>query len=189
MMVRILVRNIGPMNKNAGKKERAVLLSKTGRELLELGASRYYGLCRGNEPERKRMLETDRNPWGKPYLVHYPWLHFNISHSGTYVACAFGERPVGLDLQVCADADYLRIADRFFSRSDRDRMHSAADIRRMFYRIWTQEESYAKWKGNGLSENIGMEEKEGVCHWFEPAENVQGALWSEITEELWISNV
>lgn len=50
--------------------------------------------------------------YGKPYLPDYPHAHFNISHSGQYVACAVCERPVGLDIQVIKsyDPDVARLA-------------------------------------------------------------------------------
>lgn len=35
---------------------------------------------------------------GKPYLLNYPDVHFNISHSGEYVACAVADSPVGVDI-------------------------------------------------------------------------------------------
>lgn len=188
-MVRILIRNLGPEAEQAGKREQGIRLSKAGRELLALGASRYYGITWESEKDREIRLETGRNRWGKPYLVRYPELHFNISHSGTFAACAFGDEPVGLDIQICSDADFLKLADRFFCHEDRELVRNAANIRQMFYRVWTKEESYAKWKGNGLAENIGKTERQGVCSWFEPAEGIQGALWTGRQEKLQISYV
>lgn len=188
-MVRILVRSLGPEAERMGKRERGILLSKTGRELLALGVSRYCGITWENEKDRESQLETMKNRWGKPYFIHYPKVHFNISHSGTYAACAIGNVPVGLDIQICADAEFLKLSERFFSSADRELVRKASDIRRTFYRIWTKEESYAKWKGNGLGENIGKAEREGFCCWFEPADGLQGALWTEKKEEFKVIQV
>lgn len=38
-------------------------------------------------------------PHGKPYLSDYPNVHFKLSHSGHFVACAICGRTVGLDIQ------------------------------------------------------------------------------------------
>ena len=37
---------------------------------------------------------------GKPYFLHAPQLHFNLSHSGRHWLCAFSGAPVGLDDRV-----------------------------------------------------------------------------------------
>ena len=37
-------------------------------------------------------LSIERGTFGKPYLAQRPDVHFNVSHSGTLVVCAVGER-------------------------------------------------------------------------------------------------
>ena len=43
-------------------------------------------------------LKLEYNEHGKPYIVGSD-IRFNISHSGDYVACAFGSEEVGVDVQ------------------------------------------------------------------------------------------
>lgn len=177
-MVKVLIKKISP-EEGAGKKECSALLSAAGRRLLEAGVREYYGIRFDSPKEKEKELETARNRWGKPYLIRHPEIHFNISHSGRYAACAFGEEPLGLDIQSCGDAEFLKIAERYFSEEDQELLRNTRDLRRMFYRIWTREESYAKWLGTSLALCIGKTEKEGFCRWFEPDENMQGAVWTK----------
>ena len=37
---------------------------------------------------------------GKPYLSGFSDVHFNISHSGTYVACGLADKPIGIDVRL-----------------------------------------------------------------------------------------
>ena len=45
-------------------------------------------------------------------------------------------------------------------------------------RIWTEEESYGKWRGTGLSGSLGTEKKEGFCTHFSPEKGYEGAVWA-----------
>jgi phosphopantetheine--protein transferase-like protein len=95
-------------------------------------------------------LSTDEH--GKPYLVGHTDFHFNISHAGRYVVCAFSDAPVGIDIEVIASAD-MKIAERFFA--GREKMYifeqtSEFAQREAFYRVWTMKEAYIKREGRGL---------------------------------------
>jgi len=92
------------------------------------------------------------NPYGKPFLVNNPDLHFNISHSTDYVACVIDDDPCGIDVEAIKTID-LKIAERFFCEQEREyilntpmQYHSRA-----FYEIWTMKEAYIKRDGRGLS--------------------------------------
>ena len=167
------------------KKEQAQRLSEEGKELLALGVSRWFDVRWESEEEKRRELETERNQWGKPSLIRHPQIHFNISHSGALAACGFSDRPLGLDIQQCTDADYFRIANRYYSRSDQELLKrtETENLPDLFFRIWTKEESYAKWLGTALGQTIGKENKTGVCHCFVPLPGYQAAVWTDKPEE------
>lgn len=88
-------------------------------------------------------------PYGKPYLPDYPNAHFNISHSGQYVACAVSDRPVGVDVQeitpyrpdvaklVCTPEEILQI-------------ETSPDPAAEFTTLWTKKEAYGKMMGCGI---------------------------------------
>ena len=91
---------------------------------------------------------------GKPYLANIPGLHFNISHSGDLVVCAVDEEPIGVDIELIRAAKQ-GIAKRFFSNDEYEFVMSDPDKNSAaFYKIWTMKESYAKWKGGGLSMSL-----------------------------------
>ena len=55
---------------------------------------------------------------GKPYFLHAPQLHFNLSHSGRHWLCAFSGAPVGLDVQQHRACQKQALARRFFSPTE-----------------------------------------------------------------------
>ena len=154
-----------------GKKELEQELSRCGWELFRRGMQEQYGLD-GKE------VKVERNTHGKPYLPEHPQICFNISHSGEYAACAFAAIPIGLDLQQHRRAAWECLAERYFSITDQKRLAAAGDAEALFFQIWTEEESYGKWRGTGLSGSIGTEKKEGFCTHFCLTEGYAGAVWA-----------
>ena len=155
-----------------GKKEQEQELSRCGWELFRRGMEELYRLD-------GKTVKLERNMYGKPYLAEHPQIFFNISHSGAYAACAFASIPIGLDLQQHRRrVAWEQIAKRYFSITDQKRLAASDDAETLFFRIWTEEESYGKWRGTGLSGSIGAEKKEGFCTHFCPAEGYEGAVWT-----------
>ena len=91
-------------------------------------------------------------PYGKPYLPALPDLHFSITHSGSYWMCAVSDAPVGLDLQIFQDCDRPRLSRRFFHPAEDTylRRRDYAD----FFALWTAKESYLKYTGQGITEEL-----------------------------------
>jgi 4'-phosphopantetheinyl transferase len=96
-----------------------------------------------------RQLEFSVNAYGKPFLINDPHIHYNISHTGNYIACAVANEPVGIDVELIKPAD-LKIAERFFT-PDETKYIKAGDQSIRFYEVWTKKESFVKWEGKGLS--------------------------------------
>ncbi len=93
---------------------------------------------------------------GKPYLTNSA-IFFNLSHSGERVMCAVSDMEVGCDVQKIGEVNF-KIADRFFSPSERRLLNSIEDKNekiKMFYRLWTLKESYIKAVGTGLKTPLG----------------------------------
>lgn len=98
---------------------------------------------------------------GKPHLESHPEIHFNLSHCRKAVACAIGNRPVGIDIEVLGRykrslAEYTMNEDEMREiLSADDTCHdefSERDI--VFTTFWTRKEAFAKLIGEGISTNV-----------------------------------
>jgi 4'-phosphopantetheinyl transferase len=123
----------------------------------------------------KDAMKFEKNKYGKPHVVGKSGVHFNISHSGDYVACAVGDTSVGIDVQEHKSGG-LDIADRFFSQEEKDVLYKAADSdsddtkRKLFYDMWSLKEAYIKCIGMGLSkplDEFGIVDRSGKYRLYE----------------------
>ena len=64
---------------------------------LSLGAGLLAAYALREAGAEDLTLQTGEN--GKPELLSYPDIHFNLSHSGTIAVCAVSDRPVGVDVE------------------------------------------------------------------------------------------
>jgi 4'-phosphopantetheinyl transferase len=102
------------------------------------------------------------NAHGKPILdgasVAYAsgsLLHFNLTHSNGAIALAVSlGREVGIDIESRhRPAEYLLLAQRFFTESEARHLHGLDEQQRReaFFAIWTLKEAFVKGIGRGLS--------------------------------------
>ena len=98
-----------------------------------------------------QQLEFDKNVYGKPFLRHYPFFHYNIAHSGEWVVCAAYNKEIGVDIEKILPFDW-QMAKGFFTEEEyEDLLNTKEDRNTVFYDIWTLKESYVKAQGRGLS--------------------------------------
>lgn len=79
-------------------------------------------------------------------------VHFNISHSGSYVIAAVSKHKIGVDIQRI-QKDKHRIAEKNFLPSECNYINSTdveTEIQQRFCEIWTIKEAYLKNIGIGL---------------------------------------
>jgi len=107
-------------------------------QLLARGLREQYGLdaCGG----------FIYNEHGKPYLKDHPRIFFSISHCRDGAACALADVEVGLDIQDIRPFS-LKVARRVCSDSELELLRGASDPARLFCRMWTEKESFAKARG------------------------------------------
>jgi len=100
---------------------------------------------------KNEKIRIVKNTYGKPFIENVP-LYFNISHAGEWVACAFSDREVGIDIEHIKDID-LSIAKKYFCKNEYESLVSKNGDERIvyFYELWTLKESYIKWLGTGMS--------------------------------------
>ncbi len=95
-----------------------------------------------------------RNRLGKPVLATSDSHHFNVSHSGQWVACAVGDQPVGIDIErkLRRNLEF----DGLFTLEEMNYLESGGRgaLWRRFYRLWTLKESYLKALGTGLYQSM-----------------------------------
>ena len=126
--------------------------SEAARELLVSALENEYGI-----PAAEVRIEKDKK--GKPYLEGYSDLYISISHSGPYIACAFGDKPVGVDTEMWkAHPKWRRIVDKMHLREREafDRAcggaasEEAEEPVEAFCDLWVRKESFLKAIGEGL---------------------------------------
>ena len=83
---------------------------------------------------------------GKPYLREHPGIFFNLSHCKAGVVCALSTVEIGVDIQDIRSVD-TAVLQRVCNEKEQKQLAASADPERLFIRLWTQKESYAKAKG------------------------------------------
>lgn len=94
-------------------------------------------------------LEFAHYKHGKPYLKGFEEFFFNLSHSGQTAAVAFGNRPLGVDIEVLRRVN-LSLAKRYFSAHEQQAVRDS----KSFFEIWTAKEAYLKKTGEGLTRQL-----------------------------------
>lgn len=87
-----------------------------------------------------------RDEMGKPYFEDGK-LHFNVSHSGEYLAIAISECPVGVDIQApknIREGMYKKVVQ------PEEAKLIGEEYQKDFLRLWTLKESFVKAEGKGL---------------------------------------
>ncbi len=136
-----------PLSQYRRKKlEKQKLLSArrlgVGAELLLIKA------LEKNAPEISLPLHIICGRDGKPKLS-CEGLHFNLSHSGVFAACAVSGNPVGLDIQSVREYNE-KLGEKYFSPQERAFIVESVDVDHAFTQIWSMKESCVKLLGTGL---------------------------------------
>lgn len=117
---------------------------------LSLAAGLLLAEAFQSDGRTEQLSRIEKGEHGKPYLPNEPF-YFNLSHSGEYAACAFGNLPVGIDIQMVKD-QIPRHTERILSPEEEAYLQklSPEEAKFLFYRLWAGKESVIKWDGRGL---------------------------------------
>lgn len=101
-------------------------------------------------------FEVVKDPGGKPRIAGQDRFYYNLSHSGNRVVIAWGDSPVGVDVQqMHMDSGREDLAMRFFTEHEQTYIFDSPDNRsERFFRVWTGKESYLKYLGTGLRKSL-----------------------------------
>jgi len=102
------------------------------------------------------QIRIEADPNGKPRLEGMPDYHFNLTHSGQWVACVTDREQTGIDIERVIELGG-DIAGRFFTHKECEYLNRlSGEMRtRAFFQLWTLKESYMKADGKGM--RIGLD--------------------------------
>lgn len=123
-------------------------LRVTDDKLRSLGAGLLIKFIREKYGVDSKLLS---DKFGKPYFEGSK-VHFNISHSGSYVVAAVSKHRIGIDVQRIK-RDKHRIAEKNFLPNECEYINAIDNdtiIMQRFCEIWTMKEAYLKNIGIGL---------------------------------------
>lgn len=96
----------------------------------------------------KLIIRKDK--YGKPFLVNFSNIHYNISHTKGLIVCAISDDLIGIDVERIRNFN-KRIPQRFFTKTEYDYIfYKEKDENRRFFEVWTRKEAYVKWLGKGM---------------------------------------
>ncbi|MBR2153906.1 MAG: 4'-phosphopantetheinyl transferase superfamily protein [Bacteroidaceae bacterium] len=115
----------------------------------------YLLLCEGLQKEYGLTVQPrfQIGEHGKPALLEYPHIHFNISHCRAGIAVALSDAPVGIDIE-CIVRMNESLARHVLNEREYEQVMTAPDSEQEFTKFWTQKEAVAKLTGQGISDNL-----------------------------------
>ena len=122
---------------------------------LSLGAALALDKLLQRRGLRERDQRYIEGKHGKPSLADHPEIHFSISHSSHFVACAMADCEIGIDIQhlVKVNEPLMR---RVLSDEELEMvMAQQGEERQMlFARLWALKEAYLKAVGTGITDDF-----------------------------------
>jgi 4'-phosphopantetheinyl transferase len=141
-------------------------------KLLETGLKREYGRDLKFEPR-------SQGEHGKPFFSLQPKIHYNITHSGKYVACILAGEEVGIDIQEHKSVNMERMLERMVPTHMIREILEADDPEQAFFAQWVLREAYIKWTGEGLSRDLRtIPMDSGKYIMLDLEAGYSGAVWS-----------
>lgn len=124
-------------------------------------------------------IGTNEN--GKPYLIDYPFIHFNISHCKSSVVLGLDRKNIGVDVE-SLDVYNCEIARCVLSNEEYRMLNDSLDKPYLFVWFWTRKEAYQKYTGEGLIDNMKdvLHNSRGV-HFFSHANQYSKTILSTCT--------
>ena len=98
-------------------------------------------------------LDMGQNEHGKPFLVHYPDVHFNLSHCKNGIAVVVDFAPVGIDIEYFRKSN-LDLVKKTMNPAEAEWIRSSANPVEAFTQYWTKKEAVVKLRGTGLIDDL-----------------------------------
>lgn len=139
---------------SANKRERMQRLQKVNRgSQILLGdlLLRYVLASYTNEKESDLKFTIDE--YGKPSLINRSDIYFNLSHTDRYILLGVDTEPIGVDIEMYAQRNYLGIANIYFNNQEYQYLKGIQEpdvLEQEFFRLWVMKESFLKALGCGF---------------------------------------
>jgi hypothetical protein len=129
-----------------------------------VGVRQLLAAYTGLRPRELRLL---RLPGQKPCMAPtQPGPRFSVSASGGWMAAAFGQEELGLDMELVRDdLAWEGLAQRFFSADELAWVQAQPNMacqRQSFFQVWTRKEAQLKLRGLGLAGLESLRERNGL---------------------------
>ncbi len=98
-------------------------------------------------------LEMDKNEHGKPYLIRWPEVHFNLSHCKNGIAVVVDFSPVGIDIESFRKSN-LSLLQKTMNPAESAWIRASSDPVEAFTQYWTKKEAVVKLRGTGLIDDL-----------------------------------
>ena len=114
-------------------------------QLLKRGLAEVYGI--------RENPVFEYNEHGKPMIVGYPEIFFNLSHCKEAAICVVSDQLVGVDVESVRSFNESLVR---YTMNDAEvkEIESAEDQAVAFIRLWTMKESALKLIGTGISNEL-----------------------------------
>ena len=114
-------------------------------QLLKEGLHKEYGIT------ENPIFEY--NEHGKPSIVGYPEIYFNLSHCKEAVVCVISNHPIGIDVE--SIREFKDSLVNYTMNDDEVReIEASENPASAFIRLWTMKEATMKLVGTGISNDM-----------------------------------
>ncbi len=158
-MVKLYCINVNTMTKEEIDSLSLIRKEKASRYMFEkdkkLSLAAGIAFARGLKEYRLKESEVriGYSKYDKPYLIDYPDIHFNLSHSGEMAIAVFSDNEVGCDIEQIRKLN-VQIVQSCFTNEENNYISKNKNKDLAFTRIWTCKESFLKATGRGLNTNL-----------------------------------
>ena len=98
-------------------------------------------------------MKMDFNEHGKPFLTHYPNIHFNLSHCKNGIAVVVDFAPVGIDIESFRK-DNIALLRKTMNPAEAEWISTSPDPMETFTQFWTKKEAVVKLRGTGIIDDL-----------------------------------
>ena len=146
---------------SAQRRENALAFKHLQGRALSLGAGLLLDAMLRPQGLREHDLTYAIGEHGKPAIAGHENLHFNLSHTSHFVACAVGAHPVGIDIQSPKQRVSEALMRKTLSDREREWVTESTDASN-FFRLWVLKEAWFKCVGSGITSTFPEFSLEGA---------------------------